>query len=201
MRLFGRAPGAVYRVYGEDEYLGGERHPAGVDGRDDSLGGDPRPAALAANVSQARLASFAGPRPAALLVAATIFAVTAIAAVLVLDATAHHGSRHPTTPSATAGPTEASQGGRAQVARRAPRSSGPSRSPSGPARTNGPMRAGPAAPGVRRGSAGASLRPVAGTGASTISVPATPAAVAPAPSSDRLAESENNALAEFGFER
>jgi hypothetical protein len=70
MRLFGRAPGAVYRVYGEDEYLEGETQPAGHHRE------DPRSSL----------------RPAALIGATLLFVVAAIAAVLVMSATTHHAA-------------------------------------------------------------------------------------------------------------
>lgn len=90
MRLFGRAPGAVYRVYGEDEYLESDTQPVELDGRGDSLGSDPRPVAAAPQVSRPQLASFAGPRPAALLLMAMIVAVAVSASVLIMNATTHH---------------------------------------------------------------------------------------------------------------
>jgi hypothetical protein len=190
MRLFGRAPGAVYRVYGEDEYLECETQPVGPDGRDDSLGGDPRPASRALNPSRPRLA---GPRPAALLVATMIVVLAAIAAVLVLDVTMHRGSRHAVTASAT----DARQLARRPIARQwAVR---PSHSRSSPAHAHNSMHVEHRVPRV---SAHADPRLGAGTSVSPVGAAAAPAAVAPTASSYRPAEGgSDNALSEFGFER
>jgi hypothetical protein len=183
MRLFGRAPGAVYRVYGEDEYLEGETQPVGLDGRDDSLGGDPRPASRALNLSRPLLA---GPRPAALLIATTIVVLAAIAAVLVMNATTHHAAN-----AVAAG-----------AKRSRPVSPPRSRRPPAPYQAQPPRVSRPrpkrAVVHVARASAYTTVR----VSTPAVGAAAAPVAVVPMTSSYRSAGSESaNALREFGFER
>jgi hypothetical protein len=89
MRVFGRAPGAVYRVYGEDEYLEGETQPAGPEHRE-----DPK----------------SGLHPAALIGATLLFVVVAIAAVLVANATTHHATRAVAVGAQTSRPVSSQRG-------------------------------------------------------------------------------------------
>ncbi|HEV3093985.1 MAG TPA: hypothetical protein VGY30_05665 [Solirubrobacteraceae bacterium] len=178
MRLFGRSPGAVYRVYGEDEYLEGDTQPVDLDGRDDSLDDHPRPAVAAPHFSRLRLASFAGPRPAALLVVAMIVAVAVSAAVLVMNATTHHAA-HAVAAGAQPSKTVSPRRGQHRSTLH----------PAQPPRTTRP-RPKRALVHVVRSNAHTRVRVSA------------PAVLAPVASSYRSAGgASDNALSEFGFER
>jgi hypothetical protein len=104
MSLFGREPRSVYRVYAEDEYDGktkffiadaelesrgseSQADPAFFDHRSTGVGSDSRQPALATRGFEPRL------HPIALLVVGLIFAVAAIAAVLVASSTSQRAPR------------------------------------------------------------------------------------------------------------